>query len=103
MIKVLYIKGVYGPIIRCDVCGERITNAGLAAVLRKTAMLAEGQESEVFHVHKGRCHDTMEGRLGGAPGWDEITNHFLNLLLNAGSSPAKLREIQKIHDEVGEL
>jgi len=101
MIKIIHTKNRYCPIIHCDVCGEIITDAGMAAVLRKTQRLAEGEESEVLYVHKLRCLEIMEHRLGNDTCMDEMNTHFMQLILNAGSSPARLGEIQRTEDVVG--
>jgi hypothetical protein len=101
MIKIIHTKNRYGPIIRCDVCGEIIMDAGMAAVLRKTQRLAEGEESEVLYVHKRQCLNKMERQLASDTCMDEMNTHLMHLIINAGSSPAKLGELQRTEDVVG--
>ena len=69
MIKIAHIKaGKYSPILHCDFCGKRITEAGLAAAVTVSQPIPLEESSEVLHVHKGACLDAVdELRLAPQP------------------------------------
>lgn len=91
MIKIVHhIPGRYAPLLFCDVCGERITNASRAAALTVSHSMPEGESSEVLHVHKGDCHTAADRRAGLTLGWEEMSRHLLHLIYNVGLSPEKL-------------
>lgn len=75
-----------GPCFFCDTCGKTIRD-NLAAAL---FVRPEGAEvNEIFHVHKGVCHDTLESGLrvkfpDRAVVWDELAFHVLCLMHNSG-------------------
>jgi hypothetical protein len=92
MIKIVHhIPGRYAPLLFCDTCGKRITDAGLAAAVTVGHPVPEGESSEVLHVHKGECHDAVDRRLGRQAGWDELSRHLLHLIYNVDLSIGKLQ------------
>ena len=64
MIKILRKDGKFTHVVICDICHEMITNASRAAVVSR--LPPEGEAAEALHVHKGRCHDQAEARIGVA-------------------------------------
>lgn len=103
MIKIVHHKqGRYAPMLFCDICGKRIDNAKLAAVLTVSHPIHYEQTSEVMHVHKRACHDIADKRHGKKLGWEELSRHLLHLNLNVGLSPANLLALQKFDNEFGD-
>ena len=79
-------KGLFCPMFICDVCGESIKDARhAAAVFNMTAK--EALRIDVEHVHKGRCMDIAEGRIGSGFGWEELNQHIK--FLQENSTPKK--------------
>ena len=94
MIAVLTINGRSAPVLVCDSCCERITDAGMAAAVFQPA--SERTELQpVLHVHKGRCHDKADAKCGGRTGgnWVELDRHLLQLFLNSGVNAERFGEL----------
>ncbi|MBI5381106.1 MAG: hypothetical protein HZA31_04335 [Opitutae bacterium] len=102
MIKDVCIKGRIGPQVFCDTCGKRIEKAGLAAVIT-VKNIGDGESSEILHVHKGKCHDLAEKKLGGNVLWGEMSRHFLHLIYNVGLSTEHLEAQKEADREAGDL
>lgn len=80
-IKTIFIDEKNCPFFVCDVCGETIEARIGAAVFD---MLHEKAFVDVQHVHKGRCLNIAEQRMGGRRiGWDELSDHIKHLQHNA--------------------
>jgi hypothetical protein len=92
MIKIVHARpGFYAPMLYCDYCKKRITDAGSAAAITVSHPMPEGASSDVLHVHKGDCHDAVEKKLGGTAGWEELSRHIMQLNYNVDLSPEKLQ------------
>lgn len=102
MIKVMRKDHRTVTIICCDVCGSWIDDAGLAAAVFRR-MSVEGETTEVLHVHKGRCHDVAEARLGGETGWHEMRQHLYHVTSNTGLPPAALQKMEDDDNQFGTL
>ena len=88
-IKTMTVDGLNCPFFFCDVCNERVGVSDGAAVFD---MMGEGTDLPVFHVHKGKCFDEMERRMGGrlgGLGWDEMADHLKFLTDNTKIVKAK--------------
>jgi hypothetical protein len=85
MISVIYSSDRFIPVIICDQCGERITDAKMAAAVSKSRDVQEGEELKVAHVHKGACQIAVEAQIGST-GWSEMMDHILHLCTNIGLS-----------------
>ncbi len=91
MIQIHMIDGRNCPMPMCDVCGERIEDAGKAAVVFQN-FTPNGSRLGVRFVHKGSidgrtCHDKAEAEIstaGGKPGWEELKMFLANLAFNVG-------------------
>lgn len=82
-IKIIWIEGLNCPHFVCDICGESIETKFGAAVFD---MRATTPHVDVLHVHKGKCFDLAEARMGGPGGglgWDELHDHIQFLKSNA--------------------
>ena len=99
MIKNINIKGMTGPVIYCDTCGKRIEDASRAVVLA-AEKIEEKQTSEVLYVHKGKCHDKAEAKIG-SNGWQELSRHLLQLVYNVGLSIEDLEARKDTDVELG--
>lgn len=90
MVVMQFRNGRAGPILACDVCKERIDNAGMAVVVH--ARNSDAGVSAIMYAHKGVCHDAAELTFGGQPnsGWDELTTHFARLASNVGIDRDKI-------------
>ena len=91
MLKLQFTQGRYAPAIYCDLCDERIQEAGNAAALFRMADV-EGQFLDVAHVHKGACMVAAEAQWGGYQhtGWIALLDHLLYVVCNSGLTPAEL-------------
>lgn len=95
MIEIQFIEGVNCPLLFCDVCGERVTDAGNAAVVFDN-FAPNGARVKALTVHKGNidgrtCHQEADSLIaggGGRPGWQELKRHLVDLAANVGF-PAK--------------
>lgn len=104
MIAVLTTDGRSAPILLCDYCEERITDAGMGAAVFQPA--SESTELQpVLHVHKGRCHDSADAKCGGRTGgdWVELDRHLLQLLFNSGIDLDRLDYLLKQDGRLDDL
>ena len=94
-------EGRYAPVLICDICEQRITDAGLAGVVSRTDQAGGVELNEVLYAHKGRCLDAAEEKLGGyrVTGWRELSDHLIDLLYNCGLTVEKLVELKKLSDK----
>lgn len=78
MIEINSDKGRNFPIIYCDICNREIREYGMAAAVYSRDA-GEGRKP-VHLVHKGRCHDAMDLKLGyvGSP-WMELRSLGLSI------------------------
>ena len=89
MIEIQVVDDISAPILFCDVCGERITEAGKAAVVYDN-FRQNGERAKTLHVHKGKidgmtCHEEADSIIragGGTPGWQELKRHLCDLAHN---------------------
>lgn len=94
MIQVHRLDSGSAAHLKCDICGERIENAGGAAAVYSLAV-APNSDSDVLHVHKRECHSAADARIrqqGGRPAWVEMQEHLAQLIHNTGSSALALVE-----------
>lgn len=65
MLKILRaLDGMLMPVFLCDICGERIRDAALAATLYPPYSAAV-EFLEVLYTHKGECHRLADEQLAG--------------------------------------
>lgn len=89
MIEIQMLNGINAPLLFCDICGDRITDAGKAAVVFDNSR-SDGERAKTLHVHKGSidgktCHheaDLIIRSGGGTPGWQELKRHLTDLAHN---------------------
>jgi hypothetical protein len=104
MIKILYDTGRYGAVVICDHCKERINDAQLTAAMSTVPGMEDGDLADVVHAHKGQCHDALEQKYsagGGKVGWDELSHHLIQLVLNSGVTLDQLKQQQKTLEGAG--
>lgn len=102
MLEIHCIDSRNCPVIVCDICGERLSDASKAAVVFQSAQTA-GAKLKPLHVHKGRidgrtCHQEAESLLGApkvSVGWDELMNIMIDLAHNVGFPPGKMAEYDR--------
>lgn len=102
MIEIQMVEGISAPMLFCDVCGDRIAEAGKAAVVYDS-FRKDGERAKALHVHKGTidaktCHreaDLIIRSGGGTPGWQELKRHFADLAHNVGFPPASMADYDK--------
>lgn len=68
-------QGLFCPMFFCDVCGESIKNAYDAGAVFNM-LEKRAARIDVLHVHKGRCMDISEERIGKGFGWSELLEHI---------------------------
>lgn len=76
MVKLLQRDGGrFATVLVCDICGDMISSDREgAAVFRDDAR--PNEKFDVLHVHKGKCLDLAEERLGNRAGWQELGAHI---------------------------
>ncbi|BCS52645.1 hypothetical protein [Geobacter sp. SVR] len=96
MIKITRVNSINQPYIFCDICGEKITVAGMGTALNEYDEKGNSVV-EVMYAHKGNCFKEAEKRLtakyGSIPQWHELDKFLTWLLQNSGISPERLREL----------
>ncbi len=90
--------GRSGPIIVCDICGDMIgkDNDG-AVVFRDDAK--PNEKFDVLHVHKGKCLDLAEERLGDRAGWQELGAHIYWLACNLEIDQKTFAMLHKLYKD----
>ena|ERR1700722_10704253 len=102
MILFHYDQGRYFPVVVCDICEKRIVDAQLGAVVHQQGDLeTETDLLPCIHAHKGECHDSAEKKIGGRCVWQELSTHFLYLILNSQLTPEKLAKERDTKDAAG--
>ncbi|WP_116894782.1 hypothetical protein [Pseudomonas savastanoi] len=89
MVEIQVVNGQGSPFLFCDVCGERIEDAGKAAVVYEN-FRPDKERLKMLHVHKGSidgrtCHHEADQIIrsgGGEPGWQEWKQHLCDLAHN---------------------
>ena len=102
MIEIQMVGDISAPMLFCDVCGDRIAEAGKAAVVFDN-FRKDGERAKTLHVHKGNidgktCHheaDLIIRSGGGTPGWQELKRHLADLAHNVGFPAAAMAEYDK--------
>lgn len=102
MFEIHTIDGNNCPVLVCDLCGERLTDAGKAAVVFDN-FVSSNSKITAFHVHKGpidgkTCHaeaDTLIRAAGGTPGWQEMQRALTDLVANSGFPAEKMAKYDK--------
>ncbi|WLI13888.1 MULTISPECIES: hypothetical protein [Pseudomonas] len=102
MIEIQIVDGINSPMLFCDVCGERIEDAGKAAVVFDN-FRQNGERAKTLHVHKGSiggktCHHEAELIIrsgGGTPGWQELKRHLCDLAHNVAFPASVMAEYDK--------
>lgn len=80
-----------GPILVCDVCGERMADAKEVNVLWDAPTVEATSPSPKFYTtHKGRCTEVFDQRAGVRHAWSETSLFFFRLLSNIGVSTEDL-------------
>ena len=104
MIEIQSSNGINCPLLFCDICGDRITDAGKAAVVFDN-FAPNGARVKVLLVHKGNiddktCHqeaDSIVASGGGRPGWQELKQHLVDLVANVGFSAKAMQAYDEAH------
>lgn len=102
MIEIQLVGDINAPMLFCDVCGDRIEDAGKAAVVFDN-FRKDGERAKTLHVHKGiidgkTCHheaDLIIRSGGGTPGWQELKRHLVDLAHNVGFPASAMVEYDK--------
>jgi len=108
MFEIHKIDGRNCPMITCDICGERLTEAGKAAVVFNNGA-GNGAKLRTLQVHKGRidgrtCHEEADNRFraeGGMPGWEEMKTFLADAVHNIGFPPEELAEYDRRRSRFG--
>jgi hypothetical protein len=102
MVEIQVVDGYSTPMLICDVCGERIEDAGKAAVVFEN-FRPNGERVKTQHVHKGSidgktCHheaDLIIQSGGGSPGWQEWKRYLCDLAHNVAFPASKMVDYDK--------
>lgn len=97
MFEIHTVNGENCPVLVCDMCGERLVNAGTSAVVFDN-FAPQGSKLKALHVHKGSidgktCHQEAEDLIrsgGGTPGWQEMKTCLADLAHNIGFPPDQM-------------
>ena len=102
MIKLQYVRGGFVPMVFCDMCHQRISDAGMAATVYPLDTVKDGDFLDFAYVHKGACMRAAEALLGGRArtGWTELSDHLRYIVHNAGTS---LQQLQEREDRWGDM
>jgi hypothetical protein len=87
MLQIIEIDTGYRSVVACDICGHQIDDAGMAVAVRFT-------DGNVWHLHKGRCHDQAERAVPAFRiGFLELRHHLAQIEhhTNAGAVAADVR------------
>ena len=92
--------GRRAPVLVCDICEQPIRDGGLAAAVFQNEQKVGVELDQILHVHKGKCMDAAEAKLGGSlvTGWRELSDHLIDLLHNCGFTMEKLAELKGLSD-----
>lgn len=102
MFEVHVINGQNCPVFVCDMCGDRLAEAGKAAIVFDNFAL-QGSKIKALHVHKGTidgrtCHEEADKLIragGGTPGWQEMKRCLTDLTANCGFPAEEMAEYAK--------
>ena len=77
---------------------QRISDARQAAAVAIDVPGSDSDLFQVFHTHKGECHDEAEKKLGGRAkcGWTQLDMYLLQLTENVKLPPDKLAGLKKV-------
>ncbi len=81
-----------GPIIVCDICGKRITDAKMALAVMPNSKKYQNGNGRVLHVHKESCQAEVDEQEGT----DELTRHIRHLITNVNLTLKELEEEDRI-------
>jgi hypothetical protein len=103
MIKLQYVRGGFAPMVFCDMCHQRISDAGMAATVNRSDAVKDGDFLDFAHVHKGACMRAAEAQLGGLAntGWTELCDHLRYIVHNTGTSLQQLQEREDLWGDMG--
>ena len=91
-------NGRTAPIIRCDVCGKRIEDAGLALAMWKATEGKLLEDGQVHFCHKA-CHVKLNGDDPVVWSSSELTDYLRRLVHNTKARIAE-DEGTKLLDEL---
>lgn len=80
--------GRAAPLLFCDVCGLKIDDLRLAAVVFHQTDLPV----EIKVAHKGKCHDAAEAATPKPHGWLELSQQLAYLVNNIGGDAFLIQE-----------
>ncbi len=79
------VNGLQCPILLCEVCHTRITDARLAWAYFRNGLVAGDLSAVAFvHKHPHSCLDVYEAQGGRRLGTQEVVAFLLQLLSNVG-------------------
>lgn len=104
MFEIHTINGQNCPVLVCDMCGDKLNDAGKAAVVFNN-FAPHGSKITALHVHKGNidgktCHDEAEAMIragGGTPGWQELKACLVDMVHNSGFPPDEMAKYDTRH------
>lgn len=102
MIEIQMVEGISAPMLFCDICGDRLSEAGRAAVVFDN-FREDGERAKVLYIHKGKmdgktCHheaDLIIRAGGGTPGWQELKQHLVDLAQNVAFPGDEMAQYDK--------
>ena len=98
MIKILFKEKLSCPIFNCDVCGDMIGDLDEgAAVFADPARRRENAKIEVVHVHKGKCYEMAQDKMGRQVEWQPPGAHLYFLCANTDVDGKSLEKLKRIH------
>jgi hypothetical protein len=99
MIQLVHKDGVASVVLTCDVCGEPITDAGMAIVRWKRSKDLDNIVTDLEFCHKGACDKQIEEYLR-YPCWE--LRHFLaRLVVSTGTPPENIVEVIREASAIG--
>src|SRR5579871_2598867 len=92
-------EGRAAPAFYCDICGDRIEDANLAAIVYIRRVSQVGEKFDPLTVHKGNCHNVAERRLSTTTEdcvvWEELSIFLARLLCNSNVALNNVGNIYK--------
>jgi hypothetical protein len=98
MLKIKAIDELTCPILLCDFCQERITDAKLALVRFKTDVYSSEGGTEILFTHKGDCDKSLKLQ---SDEWTELTVFLLQIASNVGFPPREMAVEEGRRKEMG--
>lgn len=91
-------QGRFVPVCFCDICNERITDAGMGMVLfPKEGGEGKGEKVDFLLLCKGKCDRVASECHGEDGGWLELSSFLAYLATNVGLDGGKIDRFIEIN------